>query len=123
MDWSTRIWYWHRRALQQRRALAQRLSLGVLLWQVRAHTLASRLQFQRMRCRMDLWFVLSGMSLYSVRTRRITLQLRNKIRMYHFLWGSVGRAARDSHDPLLWAIVLCPVLLGLWPVLWLLLHR
>jgi len=94
MDWSTRIWYWQWRALQQRRALAQRVTMRVLLWRMRWQATLTRGRFLRMRVQSfcALW--------------RFTLRILR----------------RGGSSPMAWAIVLCPPLLVLWPVLWLGLH-
>ena len=95
MDWSTRIWYWQWRALQQRRALAQRVTTLWWLGRIRWQATLTRGRFLRMRVQslFALW--------------RFTLRILQ--------WG--------GSSPMAWAIVLCPPLLVLWPVIWLLLLR
>ena len=97
MDGSTRRGWCRWCVRLEYHALVQRLALRYLLWFVRWHALTSRLQFQRMR-----------------------------MRMYLFLWTSSVQALWHNgleSSATAWAIVLCPPLLLLWPVLWLLLHR
>jgi len=72
--------------------------MRVLLWRVRWHAARTRVQHAQRR------------AYYRVRT--LLLFWRIAVRM--------AQAGRSS--PMAWAIILCPPLLLLWPVLWLGLH-
>jgi hypothetical protein len=55
-----------------------------------------------------------------IRNRQALQRLDIKRRMWICLWRVCWRCAQDSGDPLLWGLTLTPLLLALWPVLWLL---
>ncbi len=92
MNWSQRIGYWRYLCSERRVRVQQHLRL---------------------------WYV-TGPYLWAFRGRVLAHRLRSKVRMGACLWRVCWRCAQDSGDPKLWALTLLPVLIALWPVLWLL---